>query len=415
MSLTGLDNALRCGLGRALAAPLALLLAVAAGSGCRGAGLFQGPVLVDAAIPPATAASCTSASVPDEVELAYRPELGGCAVLIVRPEYMPASMMNDAEARHSFEWLRKIPHVRELQVLSPFIPLLVVEWFPELRRLFLTSRASQDLHALKKMPRLVHLEFRNFGDGCPDLDTIGGLSQLRELAVVGVTCKTLAPLGSLQHLERLNVDHVTTHDLGVFRDMPRLRDLELDYHRLEDAHIDAPGLRGLTISASDGYDAPLDLADIAGLDSLESLVISGAGSVKSPEMLARFLRLRRLTVQVYDAPQMLEYARALPALEYLDVSHSVEIGANLTSMGPIIRIKALRHLVIYEGALRPLLDWLCKDRPLERLEVFHQRPPRDDRDLEKLRACRPDLDVVIRPEVPRTRRSRWRQSRGGAS
>jgi len=393
MSVTRLQRGL---FGRRTAA-VALLLAVEV-AGCTSRGQVVGPAVVEKPGAPAGASSCTSSAVPEGAEVLYRPELAGCAVILRKPDSMPDAPMDSAEVRRRFDWIRTIPHVRELRILSRHIPL-PAGGLPELRRLDLNSNASRDLRALEQLQRLEHLEVRVYDDGCPDLATIAGLSQLRELAVTIATCKSLAPLGRLERLARLNLSHVTTHDLGVLRGMPRLRELELAYSDLVDRRIEAPGLIGLKISVVDKHDRPLDLADIPGLHALESLELTGAGAVKNPHLLGDCSRLRRLTVQYYDAPELLDYAYHLPALEYLDVSPSVEIGANQAPMGGIWNLPALRHLVIQESVLFVIEDWLCKDHGLERLELVREGPPRETRDLDAVRACRPDLELVIQ-ELP---------------
>lgn len=314
-------------------------------------------------------------------------------MILDKPDSMPKATMDSAEVRRRFDWIRTIPNVRELRILSRYIPLPAVE-LPELRRLDLSSDASRDLHALKQMPRLEHLEVHIYDHGCPDLAIIGELSQLRALAVTDATCKSLAPLGRLGKLERLDLSYVTTHDLGVLRGMVHLREFEIKYSTLVDRRIEAPGLLGLKISATDKNNRPLDLADISGLYTLESLELTGVGAVKNAHLLSDCSRLRRLTVQPYGAPEVVDYASSLPALEYLDVSNSIEIGGNNALIGVIVNLPALRHLVIKERNLVAIEHWLCRERVLERLEVFKSLHPREDRALDAVRACRPDLEIV---------------------
>lgn len=391
MSLTRLQHGLRC-LFRRTTAAVALLIAVEV-AGCRSQGPVVGPAVAEPSGPPASASSCTSSAAPEGAEVLYRPELAGCAVILDKPDSMPKATMDSAEVRRRFDWIRTLPNVRELRIVSRYIPLPAVE-LPELRRLDLSSDASRDLHALKQMPRLEHLEVHIYDHDCPDLAIIGELSQLRELAVTGATCKSLAPLGRLGKLERLDLSLVTTHDLGVLRGMVRLREFEIEYSNLVDRRIEAPGLLGLKISATDENDRPLDLADISGLYTLESLELTGVGAVKNAHLLSDCSRLRRLTVQPYGAPEVVDYASSLPALEYLDVSNSIEIGGNNALIGVIVNLPALRHLVIKERNLVAIEHWLCRERVLERLEVFKDLHPREDRALDAVRACRPDLEIV---------------------
>ena len=367
-------------------------------------------------MPPASEASCTSSSTPEGAEVSYRPEFAGCAVILRRPDSLPDAAMDSAEVKRRFDWLRTIPHVRELRILSPHIPLREVERLPELRRLELNSDASRDLRVLRRLPRLERLAIHILDHSCPDLATIAELSQLRELAITTATCKSLAPLGRLERLERLNLSYVKTRDLGVLREMARLRELELEYSRLADRRIAAPGLRRLKISATDRDITPLDLADIPGLQALEDLDVTGTGEVKNAQLLSGCSHLRRLTVQIYNAPELLDHAYRLPALEYLNVSRSIEISANQAPLGVIRNLPALRHLVIDEGILGALEDWVCDERLLERLEVFRERPPRQDRHVEALRACHPKLDLVLHEPPPdRPRRHITRAAAGNLS
>ena len=77
-----------------------------------------------------------------------------------------------------------------------------------------------------------------------------------------------------------------------------------------------------------------------------------------------------------------------------DVSNSIEIGGNNALIGVIVNLPALRHLVIKERNLVAIEHWLCRERVLERLEVFKDLHPREDRALDAVRACRPDLEIV---------------------
>jgi hypothetical protein len=373
-----------------------LLLGLGLLAGCRQPAASLSPGASDNPDAPVTAETCRSADAPEGAEVVYSPELAGCVVTLRRPESMRHRSMSDTERQRRIAWLRTLQRVRSLRLWTSDIPLPDLREFPELRRLDFVGAAGTDLRELAGLRRLEHLELQLEGDGCPNLRILEHIPQLRELSLVGGDCETLAPLASLRELRRLALIGVKTRDLGFLRELPQLHELHLDHNRLVDARIEAPALLSLETSTTgpDGEN-PLDLADIAGLERLENLSLFGVGEVEHPELLAKCVRLRRLTIQEYNAPSLLAYAHGMATLMYLDLSRSIEVGANQTPLGPIKNIPGLRHLVLRDLTLPPLLRWLCDDSALERLELIRSRPPEAEEALVALRACRPDLEVVL--------------------
>ena len=169
-----------------------------------------------------------------------------------------------------------------------------------------TALTQQDLQALGELSHLQDLSLRNT-EGVDDLTPLAGLTQLRQLNLMGTDATDLTPLKDLTNLTDLKLANPEISDLTPLKDLTHLKVLYLDDGSLTSSKIlDLTPLAGLTdleqlyIPSTPNY---TDFSSLSGMTKLRVLMMMGtrysnSNSVDSLAFLTNMTQLETLYLSV---------------------------------------------------------------------------------------------------------------------
>ncbi len=237
--------------------------------------------------------------------------------------------------------LRECPLLADLSALTTFRSLAKLE--------LSYYRAFTNLSHLTKLHALVDLHFEG-GESLTDLSPIADLHHLTSLTVIGSqTLADLGPIAKVHSLTRLTIiGSPTLIDIGPLSSLRRVAGLRFrsctalaDLRPIADLH-------DLTTLTLDDCPSLTNLEPIAGLHNITSVSLN---NLKSLEDLSPLNGLRSLTkLCVTKCPRVAHVANlsAIPLLETLDLTGSV----NIRDVEGILPALSLRELQFDRHALR---------------------------------------------------------------
>ena len=166
--------------------------------------------------------------------------------------------------------------------------------------------SNEDLLTLKDFTNLQSLSLRE-NEAITDLSPLSGLTQLKELNLMGTSAVDLSPLAGLTNLEDLKLANPEISDLSPLAGLTTMKSLHLDDGSLTSSKIlDLSPLAGMTrleqlyIPSTPNY---TDFSPLSGLTQLRELTMMGtrysnSNSIDSLEFLTNMTQLETLYISV---------------------------------------------------------------------------------------------------------------------
>jgi internalin A len=237
-----------------------------------------------------------------------------------------------------------------------------LDFFTNLRRIFLSGNTISDLTPLASLPQLTFLEL--YDNSISNLSPLAGLTQLTTLILGLNSISDLTPLAELTQLTELRLDENLISDITPLAGLTQLTFLELGGTSISNlsplaglTQLDSLGLGGNSISDITplagltqltflelGGTSISNLSPLAGLTQLDSLGLGG-NSISDITPLTGLTQLADLRLYGNSISDITSLA-GLTQLNFLDLESN-----SLSDLAPLVGLTQLADLRLYGNSI----------------------------------------------------------------